>query len=89
MQIAATGRMPTTVKSGVRALESRMPGKRACPVWRRGRRKRAGQLVPRRRPTLLGGGQLEKARPQRDLASCLPYLTSGFAGGRGWVTILA
>ncbi len=62
MQIAATGRMPTTVKRGVRALESRMPGKRACPVWRRGRRKRAGQPVPRRRPTLLGEGPTEKER---------------------------
>ncbi len=72
MQIAATGRMPTTVKSGVRALESRMPGKRACPVWRRGRRNRAGQPVPRRRPTLLGEGRTEKAW-QQDLAGRLLY----------------
>jgi len=29
MQTATTGRMSTAVKSGVQALESRMPGKRA------------------------------------------------------------
>ena len=81
MQIAATGRTPTTVKSGVRALESRMPGKRACPVWRRGRRKRAGQPVPRRRPTLLGEGRTEKAW-QQDLAGRLLYWLLGFSGPR-------
>jgi hypothetical protein len=32
MQTTATGRIPPAVKSGVRALESRMPGKRARPV---------------------------------------------------------
>jgi len=43
MQTAATGRMSAAVKSGSRALESRMPEKRARPVWRRGRRKRVAR----------------------------------------------
>ncbi len=45
MQTAATGRMSAAVKSGSRALESRMPGNRACPVWRRGRRKRVARYL--------------------------------------------
>ncbi len=45
MQTATTGRMLTAVKSGVQALESRMPGKRASPVWRRGRRKRVARYL--------------------------------------------
>jgi len=56
-----------------------------------------GRKIPRRRPTLLerGGGSgnavpltqpLEKARLHRDLASGLPYLTSGFKGGRALAT---
>ncbi len=45
MQTATTGRMSTAVKSGVQALESRMPEKRARPVWRRGRRKRVARYL--------------------------------------------
>ena len=45
MQTATTGRMSTAVKSGVQVLESRMPEKRACPVWRRGRRKRVARYL--------------------------------------------
>jgi len=45
MQTATTGRMSTAVKNGVQALESRMPGKRARPVWRRGRRKRVARYL--------------------------------------------
>ena len=45
MQTTTTGRMSTAVKSGVQALESRMPEKRACPVWRRGRRKRVARYL--------------------------------------------
>jgi len=45
MQTTATGRMSAAVKSGSRALESRMPGKRARPVWRRGRRKRVARYL--------------------------------------------
>ncbi len=78
MQTALRAGAPAAVDSGMQTLESRMPGKRACPVWG-GAVGKGLSPVPRRRPTLLGEGPSEKGWTTQHLAGGLLY--SARAGG--------
>ncbi len=86
MQTATTGRMPTAVKSGVQALESRMPEKRACPVWRRGRRKRVVRYLA---GGLLYSEEGTRKRAATYLVGCLSYRMLRLGRGNGCKALCA